>query len=663
MVIEEPQPSADANVPQPKTIASECAESSFGHTGTSSHGNTEGDENVDIDNDSRGDNSSTNSPGRKLPLRVKILLGIGESVQGIYVVIGGYYLNTFLLETSCIDPMYVGLIQAIQGVFDAINDPLIGRMSDRTRTRWGRRRPWLLFAAPVLALFYFALWNTLPLSTPQWVKFVYALTVSMGVSAGITSIQVQIGALVPELTDDYDERTSVSAFRLFLGNLIGFIAALSHNQIVNHQQLDNVIELKVAHRYRISGAVFAVVMWASAWITFFGVRERFKPRQETRKTMSLKLEVKAVMRNKGFICVVGAYLCGPTAIVLIQGNIFMFCKYIIRDPRLINKIIPAVQGTALASMPIWVLLSRRYGKKALYLIGGSVLFAATLGIFWVEDSFSALVISFILGLAGPIPYLVPYSMLPDVIEEDELRTGKRREGIFVGLFTIVLKLSVSGALTITNFILKAGGYRAPTVICGKEEPSDLLPDTQPEVVLNFLRVLCGPLPSIFFLGAMVFVWAFPISRSKQLAMAKLAAQARLERLTEKSETSSVTSTHSPRDVKELSDLVDGPFQEEIGTKALEAMIKEYTEVKFEEYVAQYQPARISQVHFEDGGRPEKMQEPAIVVRKPAGEELEKTSVAERSKASVSTDEPSSAEQTEGRTDSNSILSRCTIASI
>jgi len=289
-------------------------------------------------------------------------------------------------------------------------------------------------------------------------------------------------------------------------------------------------------------------------------------------------------------------------------------------------------------------MSRRYGKRFIYLVGGSVLVVAVFGIYWVEDSSSALVISFILGLAGPIPYLVPYSMLPDVIEEDELRTGKRREGIFVGFFTIVLKLSVTGALTITNFILKAAGYRAPQAVCGDESAGNL-PEEQPEVVLNFFRVLCGPLPALFFLAAMFFVWAYPNSRSKQLAMAKLAAQARLERLTEKSETSSVTSTHSPRDVKELSDLLDGPFQEDRGEKALQAMAKEYTEVRFEEYTAQYQPTRMSKVRFEDGIIPEKPETVSVddVLRRPSGEELEKASITNRSKASLSTDEPSSAE--------------------
>ena len=96
--------------------------------------------------------------------------GIGESVQAIYTVVCGFFLNAYLLEIACLDPKKVALIQLIQGAFDAVNDPLIGTLSDRTRTRWGRRRPWLLFAALPLGVAYFGIWNTLPDGTGEDTK-------------------------------------------------------------------------------------------------------------------------------------------------------------------------------------------------------------------------------------------------------------------------------------------------------------------------------------------------------------------------------------------------------------------------------------------------------------------------------------------------------------
>ena len=106
-------------------------------------------------------------PKEIVSFRVKIAMGIGETTQAIYVFIAGFYLNVFLLETACMDPTYVGLLQLCGGVWDTINDPFVGLMSDRTRTRFGRRRPWLLGASIPAGLAYFALWQRLPDGTGQ----------------------------------------------------------------------------------------------------------------------------------------------------------------------------------------------------------------------------------------------------------------------------------------------------------------------------------------------------------------------------------------------------------------------------------------------------------------------------------------------------------------
>mmetsp|Transcript_38189 Transcript_38189/g.88607 ORF Transcript_38189/g.88607 Transcript_38189/m.88607 type:complete len:313 (+) Transcript_38189:2-940(+) len=243
------------------------------------------------------------------------------------------------------------------------------------------------------------------------------------------------------------------------------------------------------------------------------------------------------MRNKSFLCVAGAYFCGPTAIVLVQTNLLMFCKYIIGDPNLITSIILGVQGMGLLCMPFWVVASKHLDKRVVYLIGGTILMVTVGGVYFVESQAAALVLSFFCGSCLAIPYLIPYSMLPDVIEEDELRTGKRREGIFVGFFTIMLKMATTGALTITNFMLSFVGYQAPSSRCnwnGEEADLELVEDPrQPEIVLHFIRSLVSFVPAIFLLAALFCAWSFPITRSKQAAMAKMAAQARLERSAQK----------------------------------------------------------------------------------------------------------------------------------
>jgi len=528
----------------------------------------------------------------------KVMFGIGESVQGILIMISGYYLNSFYLETACIDPVLVSLMQGLTGVWDSVNDPIIGALSDRTRTRWGRRRPWLLFGAPVVALFYFGLWNALPHYVPQFWKFVYACVMYMGVSCGITAIQVQVGALVPELTDDYDERTSLAGWRIGIMSVAGLIAAVCHNMFVNIRTVSHN-----ASGFRISGGVFGVVMWAAAWTFFAGIREKWQSNQESRKQMGFAKSIKLLLRNRPFICVAGAYLCGPTAVCLIQSNILMLCKYNLGDADIVKKIIPMVQGSGLLCLPLWVAISRRFDKRKIYLMGGSCLVMAMCAIYFIRTEVPALICSGVIGVNVSVVYLVPYSMLPDVIEEDELRTGKRREGMFVGFFTIMLKLSVTMTLTITNLLLKILGYSAPSSSCQASITDDSLgvlaselaqsstgrvniegeglPD-QPGGVLVAIQMMCSFIPAMFMLTAMALVWKFPITRAKQAAMAKLAAQARLERSTQQSETSSVTSTHSPRDLQALSDFLD-EVNDVRESAVLDEMQKTYAEFRCQEH--------------------------------------------------------------------------------
>lgn len=188
-----------------------------------------------------------------LPVRTKLLLSLGEAVQGIWVTMAGFFLNVYFLEVCCLDPASVSGIQLIQGLFDCANDPFIGYLSDHTRTRWGRRRPWLLFGGPFLAISYFGLWSKASDDWDEGLRLLYYLVCYMGVSVGVTCVQIQIGSLVPELTDDYNERTAIGAYRILAVILAGLICVLSHGVILGLAETRE-------EGYRISGAVFAIVI-------------------------------------------------------------------------------------------------------------------------------------------------------------------------------------------------------------------------------------------------------------------------------------------------------------------------------------------------------------------------------------------------------------------
>ncbi|GMH93601.1 hypothetical protein TL16_g12676 [Triparma laevis f. inornata] len=465
-------------------------------------------------------------------MKTKMTMGVGESVQACYTVICGFFLNAYLLEVACLDPNYVGTIQLIQGLFDAFNDPFIGTMSDRTRTRWGRRRPWLLFAAAPLGACYFGIWNTLGEESSDRMKFLYYLCMYMGISIGITCIQVQVGALVPELTLDYDERTSLSVYRLGIGNTIALVAVMIHSFIVTTFNDDGRIDVG----YQLSGAIFGSWIAIAAWTTFWNIEEKFNPDLEEKDEQLSTLDgLKIVFQNKAFLIVVGIYLAGPTAVVLVQTNILLYCKYILGNEDLVDYIIGIVQGMALIVLPLWNFIGQKYGKKMSYYIGGTILCISLASLYWVEKETTALVVSCFIGSCLGIPYMIPYSMLPDVIEEDELKTGKRREGVYFGFFTIFLKLSVTIALSFTNFALSAAGYVKPSSTCGvgltdeEMEAAAALPDTQPDKVISVMRFMVGPCPALFFILAMFMVWLFPISRESHAENAEIIKRERNRR--------------------------------------------------------------------------------------------------------------------------------------
>ena len=218
-----------------------------------------------------------------------------------YVIIAGFYLNAFFLEQACLSPAYVGVIQLVQGSWDTINDPLLGLLSDQTRCephkslggapwlRWlpcGRRRPWLFGAGVPMSLFFFGVWQELSFTgLPDWAKTMYYCVMLLGISSSLTAIQVQIGALVPELTSDYDERLIVSVFRLAIGQVLALLCVL----IFGAAKLAFDSAGYTIEGYRTMGGVVALLMFINAMLASFCLREKFDIAAERERKTAARL--------------------------------------------------------------------------------------------------------------------------------------------------------------------------------------------------------------------------------------------------------------------------------------------------------------------------------------------------------------------------------------
>jgi glycoside/pentoside/hexuronide:cation symporter, GPH family len=446
--------------------------------------------------------STSNS--ERLSVGTKLAFGMGDLGAAIVTAINGFFLNAFLLDVAGLRPVAAGTIFLLVKIWDALNDPVIGAISDRTASRWGRRRPWLLFGAIPFGLAFFLQWIVPPLGDTG--KFWYYLVVALALDTAFTAVNVPYTAMTAELSHDYDERTSLTSYRFGFSILGGVLAAFLHTIIIGSFS-------NVSSGYVVSAGIWTFFIVISALVTFRYTRETHFEEQATPAPGPGMVEgLRIVFRNRAFVIVTVIYLMSWLCIQFVQNNLLLYVKYWIGAESQFGTLILAVQVSTFVFVLIWGRVALRLGKQMIYYLGMSAWVVVGIALYFVQPGQVGLLF-LLAGLAGigvAIGYLVPWSMLPDVIELDELQTGQRREGIYYGLFVFLQKLGISLGLAFSNFALEAAGYVNQAT--GQPIP------VQPEGVLTVLRLFVGPLPALLLLLSFIVVRAYPITRARHAEM-------------------------------------------------------------------------------------------------------------------------------------------------
>ncbi len=439
------------------------------------------------------------APADKLSFGRKLAFGIGDLGPALVASIQGFFLNAFLLDIAGIRPGLAGIIFLVVKIWDSVNDPIVGRLTDRTNTRWGRRRPWLLFGAIPFGLAWFLQWLVPDLS--QTGLFWYYLIVALLLDTGFTAVNVPYTALTPELTHDYDERTRLNSFR-FSFSILGGLAALAvHSVLIDAFP-------SVTQGYAISAAVMGGIIVISNLITFaFTEESHFKDAAEEDDPGFVE-GVRIALRNRPFLYVVAIYLLSWLCIQFVQANMLLYVRYWVGGEDRFIQLAFALQVSAFVFLLMWSKISQKWGKQKVYYVGMSFWIAVEIALFFVQPGQFTLLLglAILAGVGVSIGYLVPWSMLPDVVELDELETGQRREGIYYGFFVFLQKLGISLGLALSNFILEATGYI-------NAENLSALPE-QPTAVLTALRIFVSLVPAVILLISFPIVYRYPITREK-----------------------------------------------------------------------------------------------------------------------------------------------------
>ncbi len=432
-----------------------------------------------------------------LPLsrRIKWIYGSGDISFSLTNTILAVYFAIFLTDVVGLPARLAAAAIFIGRSWDYINDPLIGHLSDRTRSRWGRRRPFLLFAAIPFAICFSLLWMR-PTFENQVMLALYYASAYLLFDTTFTLVNTPYIALTPELTADYDDRTSLTSYRMFFsiaGSLIAFTIPLAIIGTFDPQNANRVLGMAI---------LFGVLCIAPILLVFFNTRERTDYMKAAQPV--LRASLKAAYNNSPFIFAAGIYLLTWVAVDILQTALLYFLKYVVwREPQS-DLIMGAIFVTALLALPLWEWASRRWNKRLAYIVG--IAFWAVVQLVMVTLNASAslgflLTLCVLAGIGVSAAHVLPWSIIPDSIEWDELQTGQRHEGIFYSLISLMQKVASSIAIPLRPLILDASGYIPNSAI-------------QPPSAVTAIRLVVGPIPAVLLCAGIIFAWLYPLNRTQ-----------------------------------------------------------------------------------------------------------------------------------------------------
>ncbi|MBL8098482.1 MAG: MFS transporter [Anaerolineales bacterium] len=461
---------------------------------------------------------------KHLPYWLKLLYGSGDlGIAGIGMMRSIFY-AIYLTDVVGIEPRLASLGALVGIVWDAINDPIIGTLSDRVKSKLGRRRPFLLWFAFPFGLSFVMLW-----SAPNWesqIGLLIYVTLAFMLSDTLTTlVAVPYLSLTPELTQDYDERTSLSSFRSFFQLLAAMAVVVTAPMIVDGVILNGGSQQQ---GFMTAGALFGAIGSLPLFLIGLFVREKFASREE--ESLPFRESLKMAWDNVPFRYAAGIYMFNWSAVDMVAIAFPFFLLYWIAQGDLLANInlfginlalesafFGIMMSVCILFIPFWLWMAKRLNKIKAYIIGMICWVIVEILIFTIQPG----EINYLLWLAAfagvgvSAAYILPDSILPDVIEWDELRTNRRQEGVYYGIRTLIRKLTGAGVIFVTLQILGWSGYVAP--------PQDAIQFTQSDSALFMIRLMVSLIGAVIVSGTILLAWSYPLTREKYDRIKKLLA--------------------------------------------------------------------------------------------------------------------------------------------
>lgn len=384
----------------------------------------------------------------------KTLFGMGDfTVNTVLASLSMVYAGYFLLQYAELPPALAGLIPLIGRTIDAFTDPLMGRVSDHTRWRAGRRRPWFLLGALPFGASFALLWAPAPVDA-LGARFAYYAVWYVLLSLSMTVLAVPYLALIPEMARTYDGRTSLNVFRN-AGSIVGVFAAIAIRPIaaaVGGGEATPESYALTAIGYGVAITIPWIVLYFTTW-----EQPEFRDRESA---LPLLEGIRILMRRKAYVQLVALYLTSRMAMDLIGVVLILYFTHVLGRSEDFEIMMAIFLVVVIAALPFWLAVSRHMDKSQAFAIGAAWWGVGNLGFLFAEPDWPrALVLAFapLVAIGYSAADLMPWAMVGDVVDEDDLETGERREGIYNGFFTFLRKLAGALGVALALFVLQLAG--------------------------------------------------------------------------------------------------------------------------------------------------------------------------------------------------------------
>ena len=428
---------------------------------------------------------------QKLSLKTRLGYGIGDIAICLYWSGVGLYLLYFYTDVVGISPSMAGLIYGIGMLWDALTDPFMGYIAERTRTKWGVYRPYLLFGNLPLALSFILLFWVPPFEGSM--LFFFLLFTNLLHRTCFTLVSVPFSSLTPRITSDSQERTNLTGFRMMGAQTGTNLMALLAFPIIfwvggENESLGFVVLASLA-------GLTAMAIHA---ITFVTVKEPENDQGIERVGGSLSEAASAIGKNGPFWLVFSATLIVGITTIFFGNNLIYYTKYALDLHEYQGTILFTSGIVAFLSIPIRWAISNKLGKKITWLISSSITLTALM-VFYIYPITllnELLVLVAFLGFGSGPGGILFWSMLPDTIEYGEVHTGVRSESSLYGFMTFAQKGSIAFAIIILGVVLDAIGFQANEI--------------QSKNTIDDMKAIMTLIPSIGVAISLIIIYFYPI---------------------------------------------------------------------------------------------------------------------------------------------------------